>query len=218
MCGSPELYATGFQSRDEWFPVVIQAPSSSIKTNKQFFVLQNLPHDIDLIIGEARSECSIAIAAATKDKKIPQMSYASTSAQLSDKQTYPNFFRTCASDLYQGKALAKLVQRYKWTQVSTVTTIDSYSEELARKFAVEVRQLGVDIATEQRFEAHTKANIKEHLREVGGFLMQFMHFFVLFFNLTKRTEVCFVHSPRVQNSPHGLSTGELNWRILTQVD
>ncbi|XP_078384806.1 uncharacterized protein LOC144667275 isoform X2 [Oculina patagonica] len=127
---------------------------------------ENLPNDIDLIIGEARSDCSIAIAAATKHKKIPQMSYASTSAQLSDKDTYPNLFRTCASDVYQGKALAKLVQRYKWTQVSTITTLDLYSEELARKFAVEVRQIGVDIATEQRFEAHTKASIKEHLKEI----------------------------------------------------
>jgi len=112
----------------------------------------------------------MAIAEATKGRKIPQMSYASTSAQLSDKQTYPNFFRTCASDVYQGKALAKLVQRYKWSQVSTITTIDTDSEELARKFAVEVRQLGIDITTEQRFEAHTKASVKEHLKEVGGFL------------------------------------------------
>lgn len=102
------------------------------------------------------------------------MSYASTSAQLSDKDTYPNFFRTCASDVFQGKALAKLVQRYKWSQVSTITTLDLYSEELARKFAVEVRQIGVDIATEQRFEAHTKASIKEHLKEVGAFIYLFM--------------------------------------------
>lgn len=127
---------------------------------------ENLPDDTDLIIGEARSECSIAIAVATKHKNIPQMSYASTSAQLSDKQTYPNFFRTCASDMYQGQALAKLVQRYKWSQVSTITTFDSYSEDLARKFAVEVRRVGVGITTEQRFEAHTKASIKEHLKEM----------------------------------------------------
>ena len=97
------------------------------------------------------------------------MSYASTCAQLSDKDTYPNFFRTCASDVYQGKALAKLVQRYKWSQVSTITTLDLYSENLARKFALEVRQIGVDITTEQRFEAHTKASIKEHLKEVSAF-------------------------------------------------
>lgn len=172
MCGSlelTELSATCLQSHKTGCPTVIQAPSLCIKTNKQLIVLQSLTDDIDLIIGEARSECSIAIAEATKDKKIPQMSYASTSAQLSDKQTYPNFFRTCASDVYQGKALAKLVQRYKWTQVSTITTIDLYSEELARKFAVEVRQLGVDITTEQRFEAHTKASIKDHLKEVKVF-------------------------------------------------
>ncbi|KAJ7377824.1 hypothetical protein OS493_026392 [Desmophyllum pertusum] len=127
---------------------------------------ENLPDDTDLIIGEARSGCSIAIAEATKQRKIPQMSYASTSAQLSDKKAYPHFFRTCASDVYQGKALAKLVQRYKWTQLSTITTLDLYSEELARKFAVEVRQIGVDITTEQRFEAHTKASIKEHIKEI----------------------------------------------------
>lgn len=127
---------------------------------------QNLPDDADLIIGEARSTCSIAIAEATKQKNIPQMSYASTSALLSDKKNYPHLFRTCASDVFQGKALAKLVERYKWTQLSTVTTLDLYSEELARKFAVEVRKKGVDIVTEQRFEAQTKLSIKEYLKEI----------------------------------------------------
>ena len=68
--------------------------------------------------------------------------------------------------MFQGKALAKLVERYKWTQLSTVTTLDLYSEELARKFAVEVRKKGVDIVTEQRFEAQTKLSIKEYLKEV----------------------------------------------------
>lgn len=134
-----------------------------------FAFFQNLPDDTDLIIGEARSGCSIAIAKATEHKNIPQISYASTSAQLSDKQTYPNFFRTCASDVYQGQALAKLAKRYKWSQVSTISTFDSYSEDLVRKFAVNVRRVGVDIKTEQRFEAHTKNSIKENLREVGTF-------------------------------------------------
>ena len=60
--------------------------------------------------------------------------------------------------------------------MSTITTIDQYSEELARKFAVEVRQLGVDITTEQRFEAHTKASIKDHLKEVKVFL--FIYLFI----------------------------------------
>ena len=127
---------------------------------------QNLPDDADLIIGEARSACSIAIAEATEQKNIPQMSYASTSALLSDKKNYPHLFRTCASDVFQGKALAKLVERYKWTQLSTITTLDLYSEDLARKFAVEVRKKGVDIVTEQRFEAQTKLSIKEYLKEV----------------------------------------------------
>ena len=119
----------------------------------------------------------MAIAEAIKYKNIPQISYASTSAQLSDKRSYPHFFRTCASDTYQGRALAKLVQRYKWSQVSTISTTDSYSDDLARTFAVEVRQVGVDIATEQRFEAHTKASIKEHLKEVRSF--RFSQYFSL---------------------------------------
>ena len=97
------------------------------------------------------------------------MSYDSTSAQLSDKDTYPNFFRTCASDVYQGKTLAKLVQRYKWSQVSTITTLDLYSENLARKFALEVRQIGVDITTEQRFEAHMLKAWTEHFKDLRAF-------------------------------------------------
>lgn len=130
-------------------------------------LLQDLPDDIDLIIGEARSSCSIAIAKATKDLGIPQMSYASTSTQLSNKQTFPNFFRTCSQDEHQGVALAKLVQRYKWEQVGTITTMDAYAEDLSRKFALETRKMEVDISTNQRFEMHTKASIAEEVRAVG---------------------------------------------------
>ncbi|KAK3701047.1 hypothetical protein QZH41_008152 [Actinostola sp. cb2023] len=125
---------------------------------------KNLPDDIDLIIGEARSTCSIAIAKATRSRKIPQMSYASTSSQLSDKQAYPHFFRTCAADVHQAMALAKLVGRYGLERIGTIATTDDYAEELVRKFALDVRRTGrVEITTEERFNMHTKHSVSEEV-------------------------------------------------------
>ncbi|XP_020916270.1 uncharacterized protein LOC110253659 isoform X2 [Exaiptasia diaphana] len=129
-----------------------------------FKAAKNLPDDIDLIIGEARSACSIAISKATRSRKIPQMSYASTSSQLSDKQAYPHFFRTCSADNHQATALAKLVIRYGLERVGTIATTDNYADDLVRKFALDVRRTGrVEITAEERFNLHTKHAVKEEV-------------------------------------------------------
>ena len=96
------------------------------------------------------------------------MSYASTSSRLSDKQAYPHFFRTCAADVNQAKALAKLVGRYGLAKIGTIATTDNYAEDLVRKFALDVRRTGrVEITAEERFNMHTKHPISEEVTAVS---------------------------------------------------
>lgn len=52
--------------------------------------------------------------------QIPQISYASTSAKLSDKSRYDFFARTVPPDFYQAKAMAEILRFFNWTYVSTV--------------------------------------------------------------------------------------------------
>lgn len=50
-----------------------------------------------------------------------QISYASTSATLSDRTVYPSLFRTVPSDEPLAPALATLLQYYGWRQLSILT-------------------------------------------------------------------------------------------------
>ncbi|XP_032240858.2 uncharacterized protein LOC5515302 isoform X2 [Nematostella vectensis] len=127
---------------------------------------KNLPDDVDLIVGEARSTCSIAIADVTRARKIPQISYASTATKLSDKQGYPQFFRTCAEDRYQAMALSKVVERYKWERIGTIATTDEYAENLARKFALDSRRDGREITAESRFNMHSRSAVTDEVKEL----------------------------------------------------
>ena len=50
-----------------------------------------------------------------------QISYASTSAALSDRSVYPNLFRTVPSDESLAPALATVMQYYGWRTLSILT-------------------------------------------------------------------------------------------------
>ena len=54
-----------------------------------------------------------------------QISYASTSAALSDRSVYPNLFRTVPSDEPLAPALATVMQYYGWRTLSILTEQES---------------------------------------------------------------------------------------------
>lgn len=68
--------------------------------------------------------------------KLPQVSYASTSAALSDKSRYEYFARTVPPDDLQAKAIADIVRHYNWTYVSTVASEGDYGERGIDAFKV----------------------------------------------------------------------------------
>ena len=49
-----------------------------------------------------------------------QVSYASTSPVLKDRELYPHFFRTISSDLAFNPARAALLRKYGWKRVATL--------------------------------------------------------------------------------------------------
>lgn len=79
--------------------------------------------------------------------QIPQISYASTSAKLSDKSRYDYFARTVPPDFYQAKAMAEILRFFNWTYVSTVASEGDYGETGIDAFQQEARALQICIAT-----------------------------------------------------------------------
>ncbi|MEQ2233375.1 hypothetical protein ILYODFUR_021079, partial [Ilyodon furcidens] len=77
-------------------------------------------------VGESGSTPSISMSRIMGSFNIPQVSHYATCACLSDKQQYPNFFRTIPSDRFQADALAKLVKHFGWTWIGAVHSDSDY--------------------------------------------------------------------------------------------
>lgn len=82
--------------------------------------------------------------------QIPQISYASTSAKLSDKSRYDYFARTVPPDFYQAKAMSEILRFFNWTYVSTVASEGDYGETGIEAFEQEARMRNICIATSEK--------------------------------------------------------------------
>ena len=74
-----------------------------------------------------------------------QISYASTSATLSNKSLFPNFFRTVPSDESLPPALATVMQYYGWRQVAIVTERESQFLQLLPLLNSSFSQEGISV-------------------------------------------------------------------------
>ncbi|XP_023155578.3 extracellular calcium-sensing receptor isoform X2 [Amphiprion ocellaris] len=82
--------------------------------------------NVHAVIGETTSTSTIGIARTMGPFHIPVISHSATCACLSNRRDYLSFFRTIPSDIYQSKALAKLVKHFGWTWVGAIRTNSDY--------------------------------------------------------------------------------------------
>ncbi|XP_051985624.1 metabotropic glutamate receptor 2-like isoform X2 [Xyrauchen texanus] len=112
-----------------------------------YAIHDDVPLAISGVIGGSYSDVSIQVANLLRLFQIPQISYASTSAKLSDKSRYDYFARTVPPDFYQAKAIAEILRYFNWTYVSTVASEGDYGETGIDAFQQEARALQICIAT-----------------------------------------------------------------------
>lgn len=62
--------------------------------------------------------------------QIPQISYASTSTELSDKSRFEYFSRVVPPDNFQAQAMIEIVRALGWKYVSTVAVEGEYGEKV----------------------------------------------------------------------------------------
>ncbi|KAF6726107.1 Metabotropic glutamate receptor 3 [Oryzias melastigma] len=110
-------------------------------------IQKEVPLAISGVIGGSYSDVSIQVANLLRLFQIPQISYASTSAKLSDKTRYDYFARTVPPDFYQAKAMAEILRYFNWTYVSTVASEGDYGETGIDAFQQEARTRQICIAT-----------------------------------------------------------------------
>ncbi|OCT87248.1 metabotropic glutamate receptor 3 [Xenopus laevis] len=123
-----------------------------------YAIQENSPLPIAGVIGGSYSSVSIQVANLLRLFHIPQISYASTSAKLSDKSRYDYFARTVPPDFYQAKAMAEILRFFNWTYVSTVASEGDYGETGIEAFEHEARLRNICIATSEKVG---RSNIKK---------------------------------------------------------
>ncbi|MEE6501095.1 hypothetical protein FKM82_004061 [Ascaphus truei] len=121
------------------------AISMTTGTGKRVYNCEQLPL-VPVIIGDSMSTQSLAVATLMGVFKIPMISYFSTCPCLSNKHDYPTFLRTLPSDFFQSRALAQLVNHFKWTWIGIIAEDTDYGQNAASIFKDEAKRLGTCVA------------------------------------------------------------------------
>ncbi|XP_030599487.1 extracellular calcium-sensing receptor-like [Archocentrus centrarchus] len=113
------------------------------------------------VVGESGSTPSISISRVISSFNIPQVSHFATCACLSDKQQYPNFFRTIPSDQFQARALAKLIKHFGWTWIGAVRSDSDYGNNGMASFLEAAQKEGICVEYSVSFyRTHPQSRIQ----------------------------------------------------------
>ena len=78
------------------------------------------------VIGDAASATTTRVSSILSALNTAQISYSSTSTDLSKKQLYPSFLRTIPPDNFQVNFVTDLMKHFKWRYVNVIACDDNY--------------------------------------------------------------------------------------------
>ncbi|CAM4578992.1 unnamed protein product [Leuciscus chuanchicus] len=106
---------------------------------------------IHAIIGETESSATVILSRTTGPFKIPVISPSATCECLSDRNNYPSFFRTIASDYHQSTALAYIVKHFGWSWVGAVNSDNDYGNNGIAIFLKTAQEEGICVEYSVKF-------------------------------------------------------------------
>ncbi|XP_072017195.1 metabotropic glutamate receptor 3-like [Amphiura filiformis] len=86
------------------------------------------------VVGAQRSSSSKQAAILFGLYHMPQISFLSTSDELSDANTFPYFLRVVGPDSSQVKAMIDIILHYKWKYISFLNSDDTYGKSALQRF------------------------------------------------------------------------------------
>ena len=95
------------------------------------------------IVGAQRSSSSKQAALLLGHYQIPQVSFLSTSDELSNTARYPYFLRTVAPDRFQVRVMIDLLRQFNWKYVSFLNSDDSFGKSAQREFRQQAGELDI---------------------------------------------------------------------------
>lgn len=121
---------------------LIQKDNSDVRCSNGEPPIIPKPERVVGVIGASGSSVSIMVANVLRLFAIPQISYASTAPELSDKSRYEFFTRVVPPDSYQAQAMYDIVKAMDWNYVSTIASEGNYGESGVDAFQQISREAG----------------------------------------------------------------------------
>ena len=115
---------------DEALDMIVRSGSLTVDTSMQCVQAGNGTTRMSGIVGAAASSVSTPTATllGLRIFQSPLVSYASSSAALSNKNLYEYFLRTIPPDSFQANAMVDLVSYFRWEYVSVIFNDNTYGE------------------------------------------------------------------------------------------
>eukprot|EP00163_Fabomonas_tropica_P014677 TRINITY_DN2669_c0_g1_i1.p1 TRINITY_DN2669_c0_g1~~TRINITY_DN2669_c0_g1_i1.p1 ORF type:complete len:1253 (+),score=231.12 TRINITY_DN2669_c0_g1_i1:224-3982(+) len=120
------------------------------------------------LIGAASSAVSASISYLASALKIPQISYSSTSASLSNKNEFPYFLRTVPPDSLQAEGLIAFIKHMGWKKTSVLGENSIYGQGLVNEVMASAAARGIGIAYSGVFDANNIHAALEGCRTAGS--------------------------------------------------
>uniref|UniRef100_A0A8C5K9B6 Extracellular calcium-sensing receptor n=1 Tax=Jaculus jaculus TaxID=51337 RepID=A0A8C5K9B6_JACJA len=105
---------------------------------------EHIPSTI-AVVGATGSGISTAVANLLGLFYIPQVSYASSSRLLSNKNQFKSFLRTIPNDEHQATAMADIIEYFRWNWVGTIAADDDYGRPGIERFREEAEERDICI-------------------------------------------------------------------------
>jgi hypothetical protein len=125
---------------------------------------------VSSVIGPSDGENCIPTQNLLRLFQIPQITYAATAVELSDKSRYDYFFRAIPPDTFQAKAMADIVAYFNWTYVAAVYSDDIYGFNGIQEFInYFTSQNNSNNCISQRFAISSNPSSEEIIGVVNAF-------------------------------------------------
>ena len=132
---------------DEALDMIVRSGSLTVDSQMQCVQVGNSSTRLSGIVGAAASSVSTPTATLLGLRlfQSPLVSYASSSAALSNKNLYEYFLRTIPPDSFQANAMVDLVSHFGWEYVSVIFNDNTYGEPGTDAFIDGAMQRGICI-------------------------------------------------------------------------
>uniref|UniRef100_A0A8C3S0S6 G-protein coupled receptors family 3 profile domain-containing protein n=1 Tax=Chelydra serpentina TaxID=8475 RepID=A0A8C3S0S6_CHESE len=168
----PELLPNvtlGFRIYESFFSPRKTYESSFTLLSTRYLMIPNYNCDtkdkLSAVFGGLGSETSIQMATILGIYKIPQISYGSFHAMLSDKFQFPSVYRMVPNEIPQSLGLVRLMQHFQWTWIGLIASDDDSGEKFVQTLKPMLTRNSICVAFTERAPQVPSSSMAQAFRE-----------------------------------------------------